>query len=86
MFEGMKAQELKDILSAVEPVELKGVALLKRRHPKARQQFPVQVNAQALAEAAEELIDYQGKCEQARERVANLPPVALEAPIEEWPL
>ena len=86
MFEGMTAQDLQNILAAVEPVELKGVALLKRRRPKAGQQFPMTVSAQAMAEAAAELIDYQAKCADAMNRLADLPPVALDAPVEEWPL
>ena len=47
MFDGMTSAQLVDILAAVEPVELKGVALLKKRRPAAGRWFPADVSAKA---------------------------------------
>ena len=81
----MTATQLADLLATVEPVELKGLALLQRRRPRAGQTFP-DVSARAMADAAAELIDYQLQCSVAMDHLVHLPPVALDISIEEWPL
>lgn len=86
MFDGMTSAQLAEILATVKPVELKGVALLKRRRPSGGKSFPTNISSKALADAAGELMGYQGKCATACENLMNLPPVASASPIEEWPL
>ena len=86
MFNGMTPIQLRDILTAVEPVELKGLALLRRRRPRPGQWFPGDVSPRVLAEAATEMMDYMSGCERAIENLKKLPPVPLAAPVEEWPL
>lgn len=86
MFEGINVRELTDTLSAVEPVELKGVALLKRRRPRAGEWYPAGVSPREMAAAAGELMAYMDHCRSLRERLTSLPPVASSAAIEEWPL
>ncbi len=86
MFSGMTPIRLADILTAVEPVDLKGLALLRRRRPHPGQWFPADVSPRILTEAATEMIDYIGGSERALENLKKLPPIPLTAPIEEWPL
>lgn len=86
MFNGMTPENLKDILSAVEPVDLKGLALIRRRRPHLSQWFPADVSSRLLAEAATEMMDYMSGCERAMENLKRLPPVPSTAPVEEWPL
>jgi hypothetical protein len=86
MFNGMTPIQLADILSAVEPVELKGLALIRRRRPHPGQWFPEDVRARLLAEAATEMMDYMSGCERAMENLKRLPPIPSAAPVEEWPL
>jgi hypothetical protein len=86
MFNGMTPTQLLEVLAAVEPVELKGLALLRRRRPHPGQWFPADVSPRVLADAATEMIDYMQGCERAVENLKKLPPIPLAAPIEEWPL
>jgi len=86
MFNGITPEKLKDIVFAVEPVELKGLALIRRRRPQAGQWFPADVSSRPLAEAATEMMDYMSGCERAMENLKRLPPVPSGAPVEEWPL
>ena len=87
MFDGMTPEKLKDILAAVEPVELKGLALLRRRRPGARGSwYPRDVDPRVMAAAVSQLIEYHQSCAKAQNRLAALPPVASSAPAEEWPL
>lgn len=93
MFDGMTAAKLAEILAAVEPVELKGLALLRRRSPHARgpvsqggSWYPRDVSPRTMAAAVSELIEYHQNCANTKFRLGGLPPVASDAPIEEWPL
>ena len=86
MFNGMTPTQLKDILAAVEPVDLKGLALLRRRRPRPGQWFPADISPCALTAAATEMMDYMQACNRAMEHLKKLPPVPLAAPVEEWPL
>lgn len=92
MFTNMTAQKLTSILSQIEPVELKGLALLRegspsrRCQPQSHQWFPAELSSRLLAEAATEMMDYMSGCERAIESLKKLPPVPLAAPVEEWPL
>ena len=86
MFTNMTIQDLQNILEAVEPAKLKGLALLRRRRPHAGQWFPADVSSRLLAEAATEMMDYMSGCERAMENLKRLPPVPSTAPVEEWPL
>jgi hypothetical protein len=98
MFNGMTPTQLQDILTAVEPVELKGLALLRRRRPHSGRRpqvpgvigasswFPADISPRVLAEAATEMMDYMQGCERAMQNLKKLPAVPLAAPVEEWPL
>ena len=86
MFNGMTPIQLKDILAAVEQVELKGLALLRRRRPRPGCWFPADVSPRVLAAAATEMMDYMQACQRTMEHLKKLPPVPLDAPVEEWPL
>lgn len=92
MFNGLTPIQLYDILAAVEPVELKGLALLRRRQPRrgptngAGCWFPAETSSRTLAEAATEMMAYLQSCERATKRLQALRPVPLTVPVEEWPL
>ena len=86
MFTNMTVQQLAGILSQIGLVELKGLALIRRRRPYAQQWFPAGVSPRLLAEAATEMMDYMSGCERAMENLKRLPPVPSAAPVEEWPL
>ena len=78
-----------DGLAAVEPVDLKGLALLKKHsrrcQPRAGGWFPAEADARKVAEAASEMIDYMNLCRRTKERLAVLKPVAITAaPMEEF--
>ncbi len=75
MFTGLTHTALAGTLAAVGPVELKGVALLRRCHPAPL--LPAGVDPGELAAAAVELIDYTRACEAARRRLAALRPIAV---------
>jgi hypothetical protein len=85
MFTGLTATTLADILTAVEPVELKGVALLRRCRPTPF--FPAGLNPAELAEAAVEIIDYTRACEASLRRLKDLRPIPLTGvAVEEFSL
>ena len=86
MFNGMTPTQLRDALAAVEPVDLKGLAMLRRRQPRSGRWFPAEVSPRVLAEAAGQMMDYMQDCERAMGHLKNLHPVALAAPVEEFPL
>jgi hypothetical protein len=86
MFNNMTPCHLLTILSAVEPVELKGLALLRRRRPPTGSWFPAGISPCATAEAASEMMAYMQGCQRAMENLKKLPPVPLGIPVEEWPL
>lgn len=91
MFNGMTSGDLLNILAAAPPVDLKGLALLKkhskRRQPRTGGWFPAEADARKVAEAASEMIDYMNVCRRSKERLAVLKPVAITAaPMEEFSL
>ncbi len=86
MFNDMTPHNLIAILSAVEPVDLKGLALLRRRQLRPGHWFPTDVSSRALAEASTQMIAYMQSCERAAKHLEALRPVPQAAPIEEWPL
>lgn len=87
MFNGMAHNDLLKILAAVEPVDLKGLALLKKRSKQRRPQsggwFPADVDSRQVAEAASEMIDYMHVCRRTMDRLAALRPVSVSKPIFE---
>ena len=86
MFSHVTIQQLTSILTQIEPVELKGLTLIRRRRPQPGQWFPADVSPRLLTEAATEMMDYMSGCERAMENLKRLPPVPSTAPVEEWPL
>ena len=86
MFNGMTSYRLIAILSAVEPVDLKGLALLRRRRPRPGHWLPTGVSSRALAEASTQMIAYMQSCERAAKHLEALRPVPQAASVEEWPL
>jgi hypothetical protein len=85
MFDGLTRTALAEILAAVEPVELKGVALLRQCHPQPF--FPAGIDPAELAEATVEIIEYTRACEACLHRLKGLRPIPLtEIPVEEFPL
>jgi hypothetical protein len=86
MFNGMTPDRLRDVLAAVGPADLKGLALLQRRRPRPGRWFPAETSPRRLAEAATEMMDYMQSCQRASKRLQALRPVPLDAPVEEWPL
>ena len=87
MFTGMTQGQLVAVLGQVAPVDLLGLDLLRRRQPQGGAWFPSGVEAQTLARATAELIDYTGRCGAARARLQRLPPVAhRDKAVLEFPL
>ncbi len=75
MFTGLTHQGLADVLAAVEPVELKGVALLRQCPPLTF--FPTVVSTAELVEATAEIIDYTRLCEASLRRLQGLHPIPI---------
>jgi hypothetical protein len=77
MTETLDQTTLGDCLAALPPVELKGLALMQQPHPERA----------ALREAVTELIAYTNACQQAADRLRDVPPVPLTAfTLAEWAL
>jgi len=80
---GITLQSLRDCLSEVRPVELKGMTLLKERRPQG-QFFPAIGQAESLsreviAEAITEIVAYTQRCRFAAERLSSLAPIPVTA-------
>jgi hypothetical protein len=78
-------QELEEIFDQLPPVELLGLALL-RRHQAGHGFFPAHDDPEELAQATVELIDYMATCQSMADRLGDLLPVVLEIPIPEFSL
>ena len=75
LFGNYTVDRLLKCISTVQPVELKGVALLRRSHPALF--LPAGIDPTELAEAAVELIDYTRACEAAQQRLTALRSIPL---------
>jgi hypothetical protein len=84
MFNDLTSSTLAAILSNVEPVELKGVALLRQCHPTSSF-FPAVDTTPELVEATVEIIGYTRACEASLRRLKDLRPIPVtEITIEEF--
>ncbi len=85
MFSRITVAALAETLAAVEPVELKGVALLRRCPPSSF--FPTGINTAELVEATVEIIKYTRICEASLRRLQGLHPIPVRSvAIEEYSL
>ena len=82
MFHGLTHTALVDIIASTGPIELKGVTLLRQCAPDPF--TPQGIDADTMAEAAVEIIDYTRACDAARRRLHDLRPVPLAAPVGEF--
>ena len=84
MFKITTSADLVACLGSVEPVDLKGLALLRQLRPVAGEWFP-QVPASVLTEATTQIIAYTRDCAAATVKLQSLPPVILaEIPCPEF--
>jgi len=85
MFTGLTHQGLADVLAVVEPVELKGVTLLRQCPPSSF--FPTGGSTAELVEATVEIIEYTRICEASLRRLQGLHPIPVTSfPMEEYSL
>jgi hypothetical protein len=78
MFSAHFAQDhLRDCLASLLPVELKGMALLRERHPAAGFFPPLDMPRAVIAEAVTELVAYTQRSQHATAQVARLVPMPL---------
>ncbi len=83
MTAGVSLHSLRDCLSDVRPVELKGMALLKERRPQG-QFFPRigeenGLSREVVAGAITEIVAYTHRCRVAAERLTDLTPIPVIA-------
>ena len=78
---GMKAENLRDCLLSLSPVELLGMKLLQDRPHTGF--FPSDVPREALKAAVVEIIDYGERCQHAARQLSKLAPIPLIG-IELW--
>lgn len=84
MFNDLTSTTLAAILSNVEPVELKGVALLRQCHPTSSF-FPAIDATTELVEATAEIIEYTRACEASLRCLKDLRPIPVTGvAIEEF--
>ena len=78
MFSAHFAQDhLRDCLASLPPVELKGMALLRERHPAAGFFPPLAGRRAVIADAVTELVAYTQLSQHAAVQVARLVPIPL---------
>lgn len=78
MFSANFAQNhLRECLATVPPVELKGMALLRERHPTAGFFPPLDMPRAVIAEAVTELVAYTQRSQHAAAQIAKLAPIPL---------
>ena len=73
---GMSLETLQDCLASIEPVDLKGMRLLKACPPTAGL-FPQNVPRATVKEAVIELVQYTESCNATAHRLRNLTPIPL---------
>jgi hypothetical protein len=77
---GISSQDLRNCLALLEPIELKGMVLL-REHRSQGQRFPRigenGLTRETVAEAVIEVRQYVGRCLDAKEQLENLTPIPL---------
>ncbi len=71
---GITHHDLCACLSAIAPVELLGMTLLRQGSP---QMIPADVPRDALRQAVTEIIAYTGRCAVAAQRLRDLSPIPL---------
>lgn len=81
---GLSVESLRDCLTGLSPVELKGMALL--RECRLDGQFFPQLNGRqqnlsrdAIAEAVTEIVEYTERCRRATQQLETLAPIPLTA-------
>jgi hypothetical protein len=81
---GLTVESLRDCLTGLPPVELKGMALLRECRPDG--QFFPQLNGgqqnlsrEAIAEAVTEIVGYTQRCRRAAQQLETLAPIPLTA-------
>lgn len=79
MFEtGFSPEALRVCLAELPPVELKGMALLRERHPQG-QFTPTGLPREVVAEAVVEILAYTQSCQRAAQQLSVLAAVPLLA-------
>lgn len=89
MFEGITANDLAKALEQVQPVELKGMELLRQHKPKPGNIFPTGLDRQAYIDATVEMINYTRVCAELAKRIEAVPsqPAPKTAPqVESYSL
>ena len=81
---GLTVESLRDCLAGLSPVELKGMALLRERHPHGL--FFPQLESggpgiprDTIAEAVTEIVGYTECCRRAAQQLTTLTPIPLIA-------
>lgn len=86
----MDIQQLIATLDSVEPLNLKGVEMLRHLRSTTGQWFPHALRSgtdrEALTEATIEIVGYVRECKATIEMLRPLPPTPLDVPIVEYPL
>jgi len=81
---GLTVESLRDCLTGLPPVELKGMALLRERRPHG-QIFPqfesgqMGIPREVIAEAVTEIVGYTERCRRAAQQLMKLTPIPLNA-------
>lgn len=76
MFKGMTSQQLVNILGGLEPMELKGLALVRECQPAPGQWFP-KAPLDKVIEATLEMADYAIAANRIANKLAQLKPVPV---------
>jgi hypothetical protein len=73
----LTVERLRKCLENLPPAELKGIALLRERHPDAGFFPPLDMPRTVIAEAVTELIAYTQRSQHAAAQIAKLAPIPL---------
>jgi hypothetical protein len=83
----MKLDKLIEVLEGLQPVELKGVALLRERRLQTGNWFPQDdLETKDILESTLELMKYGDACQRVTKRLEDADPIALSVPLAEYPL